>query len=140
MIPLAGARLKEPSAALQKTDQKWQLMFQLQICTPSNSTSSALVGSKESPGAVPNSGSNIKKVEEKIYTFLAPSYESKLSWMGDIDECIMVHLENKRFRMNSSINANQIQLQDNIPLMYSNLLVLHTEMDGSFLFPPFPHF
>ena len=69
-IPLSGTVLKETSSNLQDLDTKWKNMFQV-----------------IQPGT-----------ESKIYSFVAPTYDTKLSWMGDIDECIMQQLDIKKMR------------------------------------------
>ena len=71
LIPLSGAGLKETSQTLQN-DPKFRNMFQL---------------------VVPDSSG-----EKKHYSFVAPTFEMKSSWMADIDECITQQLEIRKIR------------------------------------------
>ena len=79
-IELLGTRLNEASPNLQKLDDKWKNMFQLVLPTTDENS------------------------ESKIYSFLTPSYDLKVTWMGDIDDCISLQLENRKMRLGAFTN------------------------------------
>lgn len=86
MFELHNAGLKEPSPELQAMDEKWKNMFQL--VTPLFAESS-LVQRKQA-------------VNPTVYTFVAPTYETKLSWMNEIDDCISQLQEVRTVRLRES--------------------------------------
>ena len=100
-IPLHGSQLKETSPETQELDPKFKNMFQLIL----NST--------------------LSEKDKRIFSFVAPSYEIKLSWMGDIDECIMQNLDNRKMRCGAFTNYDASKIT--IPYLSDTLLIQNSE-------------
>jgi len=98
---VGGAQLRETSQNIQSLDPRWKNMFQI-----------AEGGTWTNP--------------EKVHTLITPSYESKVSWMGDIDDCIMQNLEIKKMR---AITSNQVDYSEvkGLVSMTDTLLMQNTE-------------
>merc|ERR1712137_1165231 len=98
-LPLTGAGLQETSQTIHDMDQKFKNMFQL--ITMEGGT-------------------------KKHYSFIAPTYEAKTSWMGDIDECIMQQLDIRKIRV-GPLTENVLAQQPNLPTISGTLSVQNAE-------------
>ena len=107
-IPVGNSGLKEPGPVLQKSDPKWKNMFQL--ATP----------------LVPTGALKKTSHRQQLLSFLAPTYEIKLNWMHDIDECIMQQLETKRTRLQSNLEENEHKFEPNARFEIASKLLLQS--------------
>ena len=100
---ILGAQLKEPPPDEQSNDNKLKNTFYLKQLTDG---------------------------EVKLFTYIAPTYESKTCWMGDIDECIMQNLENRKLRTktcNNSYIDYESKSVKNLPNIADYLLLQNSE-------------